>query len=106
MQTVRKFTSVMMAALALVILATPVMAMEFEDAAGYDNESHFLYSLYDLLMNKGLDGPLGAAIGIALLGWGIFNLTQNRIAQGMIPLLVTGLIWQLDTIARFLGAVV
>jgi len=69
-------------------------------------QGDFIYDIYDVVVNKMVKGPVGAAAGIGLMVLGGVNLAMARWGSAVFPILGGALLYKADSIASTLGMTV
>ena len=64
------------------------------------------FDIYDLVVNQGVEGPLGLMAGVVALAFGAFQAISGRVITGVMAIIAGGVLISAEGIVTSLGFVV
>ena len=106
MKKIQRVHVLTLVTLVMFCLSAPASFALTYDSAGMDEASSLGFTVYDIVVTKILNGPIGVVAGVAFIVLGALQAARNNLV-GAIPAIVAGgVLIKAEAIVEGLGAII
>ena len=106
MNRIKRVHVLTLATLAMLCLSAQATFALTYDSAGMDEASSLGYTVYDIVVTKILNGPIGVVAGVAFIVLGALQAARNNLVGAVPAIIAGGVLIKAEDIVEGLGAII